>query len=113
MGVLNPSPQLIFSPNPSSQLLKFLQSQPIIREFWQIPKSQLILGKQSQSQLFLRANPRSQLMGIRTLIDLVAYVPLWICVCLCVCGFVLQSSLVWTVAPRTFLLGMGVNLDLG
>ncbi len=48
MGVSNPSSQLILSPNPSSQLLKFLQSEPNIREFWPISKSQLILEKQSQ-----------------------------------------------------------------
>ncbi len=48
-------------PNPSSQLLEFLESKPNIHESWPIQKSQLILGKQSQSQLFLRANPRSQL----------------------------------------------------
>ncbi len=47
-GVPNPSSQLIFNLNPSSQLHEFLQSQPDIREFWPIPKSQLILGKQSQ-----------------------------------------------------------------
>ena len=45
-----PQSELIFSQNPSSQLhvLEFLQPQPIILEFLQIPKSQLILGKQSQ-----------------------------------------------------------------
>ena len=48
MGVLNPSSQLIFSPNPSSQLINLLKSQPNIREFWPIPKSQLISVKQSQ-----------------------------------------------------------------
>ncbi len=47
-GVPNPSSQLIFSPNPGSQLLNFLKSQSNILECLPIRKYQLILGKQSQ-----------------------------------------------------------------
>ncbi len=62
-------PQSQFPVNfqPKSQLLHFLQSQPNICEFWSIPKSQLILQKQSRFPAILRTNPRSQLTGIRTL----------------------------------------------
>ncbi len=47
-GYQIPVPSYFFVPNPNSQLLEFLQSQPNVREFWPIPNSQLIFGKQSQ-----------------------------------------------------------------
>ena len=59
-GVPNPSSQLIFTLNPSSQLLKFLQSQTNIRELWPIPKSQLILGNIEPSTFeSIEKNPTS------------------------------------------------------
>ena len=62
-GVPDPSSQLIFRPNPSSQLLHFLQSQSIIREFGQIPKSQLILGKQSQFPAIFEGQSQVPVIG--------------------------------------------------
>ena len=53
-----------FYPKSQFQLLIFLPSQPNIREFWPIPKSPLILGKQSQFPASLEG--QSQLTGIRT-----------------------------------------------
>ncbi len=55
MGVPNLSSQLILSLNPSSQLLKLLQSQLNIRELW---------PKEIPVPSYFRANPRSLWIGV-------------------------------------------------
>ncbi len=93
MGVPNPSSQLIFSQNPSSQLLEFLQSQLIIRKFRQIPKSQLIFGNKSQFPAIFKGQSHVPVNGHQD--PLIAYgFPCWNSTN-SHCSLFLESLLLW------------------